>query len=173
MASGHPPVLLAEPDRTDELVVRRSLHAGGMVNPVDARGDVASLRALLDDPAAPAPAVLVAALELPAQAGGSPRAEHCLDLLRAVRRDPALAHLPVVVLGGARVPDGAAVERVHALGAAYLAKPVAFRGLVQVIRGLCLPWALTTPDAGTTPAAPAQRRARLRTATPSPAGHPA
>lgn len=167
MRSGHPPVVLVEPDRSDELTVRRSLAAGGLVNPVVSRGDAAGLRALLDDPTAPTPAVLVMALELPAQAGGSRSAAEGLAQLRAVRRDPELAQLPVVVLGGLRVPDDAAVERVHALGAAYLAKPVAFRGLVQVIRGLALPWALTAPAPAPAPAtvpvaAPAQRRSVLR-----------
>lgn len=152
MTSGHPPVVLVEPDQGDELLLRRALRSGGLVNPVVGRRDGQAALGLLTDPSQPVPAVLVTTLDLPcaptgpalAPATGTDRDGGGLELLRAVRRAPHLAGLPVVVLGGG-VPDGAALERVHALGAAYLAKPVAFGGLVPVIRGLSLPWALTVP----------------------------
>lgn len=172
MTSGHPPVVLVEPDQGDELLLRRALRSGGLVNPVVGRRDAEAALVLLTDASQPVPAVLVTTLDLPCapvDAAPEPGAG-CggLDLLRAVRRTPRLAGLPVVVLGGARVPDGAALERVHSLGAAYLAKPVAFGGLVQVIRGLSLPWALTVPTQRSAPHRRPTARARAATA-PRPA----
>lgn len=141
-AMAGPPVLVAMTDRRQVHLVRRTLAAGGLTNPVRATFTSASATAYLRAEGAygdrvrhPLPAVVVTDLRLVDGTG--------LDLLRATRADPALRRIPVVVVGDAASDQE--VEDVHHLGAAaYLSRPVLRQALLGVIRGLGIPWALTT-----------------------------
>jgi PleD family two-component response regulator len=63
-------------------------------------------------------------------------------VLRGVRESLLLRHTPVVVIGTDH--DDEEVAEAHRLGAtAYLARPLANRVLLDVIRGLGMPWSFS------------------------------
>lgn len=138
-----PPVLVAMGERRQVHLVRRTLAAGGLTNPVltslTIDGACAYLRAegpYQDRQRHPPPAVVVTDLRFADGSG--------LDVLHAARAESTLRRLPVVVVGDAA--SDAEVDAVHRLGAAaYLARPVLRQALLGVIRELGMPWALTAP----------------------------
>lgn len=143
VATLRPPVLVAEDDPTRVELVCRLLAEGGLVNPVtavpsgtDAIAYLAGRGRFADRVTHPLPAVVVTRHRLPGADG--------LAVLRATRTDPDLGDLPVVVLSDAA--DDADVAEAHRLGAAaYLVEPVGLEALVDVIRGLGMPWSVHRP----------------------------
>lgn len=86
------------------------------------------------------PAVLLLDLKLPKMDG--------LQVLEAVRHDPSLRSIPVVMLTSSREePD---LDRAYSLGVnAYVVKPVEFKEFVSAISDLGLFWAvLNEPPPG-------------------------
>jgi len=137
----HPPVLVVDDDAAYTELVRQSLAAGNLLNPVLGCHDGAAaldylegLGAYGDRTRHPLPAVIVTSFRL---TGGQGQ-----QLLRAVRDSILLRHTPVVVIGNALDDDE--VTEAHRLGAtAYLARPLASRVLLDVIRGLGMPWSFS------------------------------
>jgi DNA-binding NarL/FixJ family response regulator len=138
-----PPVLVATAAEGTRELVARTLAAGGLANPVVAMSGVAGATAYLgghgayaDRDTHPAPVVVVTDLHLPGSTGAGG-----LDVLRTLAGP---RHVPVVVVG-----DGATdleITEVYRLGAAaYLARPVLATALLDVIRGLNMPWSLSLP----------------------------
>ncbi|MFD1733571.1 response regulator [Deinococcus malanensis] len=61
------------------------------------------------------------------------------EVLTAIRRDPALAHLPVVVFTTSTAPED--VKRAYALNAnSYVSKPVTLTGFMQLMERLGAYW---------------------------------
>ena len=79
------------------------------------------------------PAVLLLDIKMPKVSG--------LEVLRQMKSDPALKHLPVVMLTSSREePD---LEASYALGAnAYVVKPVDFQQFVDAVRQVGVFWAV-------------------------------
>jgi CheY-like chemotaxis protein len=86
------------------------------------------------------PAVILLDLKLP-KVGG-------LEVLREVKSDDKLKHIPVVVLTSSR--EERDVVESYALGVnAYVVKPIAFEAFVDAVKGLGLFWAiLNEPPSG-------------------------
>lgn len=135
-----PPVLVVTHVEAHAVLVRDTLGAAGLTNPVVTVSGVVAAAAYVagrgrfrDRARHPRPAVVVTDLRL----GGSSAAEVLESLASARHGHP----LPVLVVGDDATD--AEIERVHALGAAaYLARPVLGRALVDVIRGLGMRWTL-------------------------------
>lgn len=137
----HAPVLVVDSDVTFTRRVQQSLEAGRLLNPVigaqdfrPALGYLAGLGDYADRSLHPLPTVVVVSMELPDRQGQR--------LLRAIRHNLTLRHTPVVVVGSGQDEDE--VSEAHRLGAtAYLARPVASSVLLDVIRGLNMPWSFS------------------------------
>ena len=65
-----------------------------------------------------------------------------LEVLRQVKKDPALKIIPVVVLTSSD-QDKSIIESYDLGVNAYVVKPVAFDKFVEVVKQLCLFWVLT------------------------------
>ncbi len=119
---------------------RDELLSGGLTNPVVAcaDGDEASTYLLglgshSRGDLHPLPAVVVTELRLRLGSG--------LEVLRTVRDHCALSRTPVIVVGGD--PGDDELAELHRRGAdAYLSRHVADHALLDVIRGLHLPWSI-------------------------------
>lgn len=124
------PIVLVDPDEHHHRAVRATLHTARVVNTVVRATCLADLGRRGHEPR---PAAVLTASTLP---DGS-----CLDVLEEVRSRLAWRRTPVVVLG--HDDDEALIAEVHERGAAaYLSWPVATAGLIDVLRGTGLPWAL-------------------------------
>jgi two-component system response regulator len=78
-----------------------------------------------------APSVLLLDLEMPRMSG--------LELLREIRNEPRLKHLPVVVMAGTH--SDRKVERSYELGAnAFVVKPVNYPQFAEFVRTLTSFW---------------------------------
>lgn len=158
MVSQHPPVLLVEHDAEHATRTCAALADGGLVNPVHtsrtALDAVAWLRAIGPYADRPRPALVVTEALHP---GAEP-----LEALRTAAVVPELVGVPLVVLTVA--DDEALMVEAYDLGcAAYLLKPVGHGALVDVVRGLRMPWAVTS---ATVP------RQRAHRTTPGPTARP-
>lgn len=81
---------------------------------------------------APRPALIVLGADLPGDPGG-------LEVVRAIKADPAFKRIPVVALG--EDDDPAAVDRAYDAGAnTYFARPVTFIALVKLMKVLTEYW---------------------------------
>lgn len=136
------PVLLVGYDAAAVRRTRDDFIGGGLTNPVLACEDAHEAAAYVlgrapygrDDH--PMPVVVVTSLRLPLGSAG--------EVLRTIRAHLGLRRLPVVVTGGD--PEDDEIAELHRLGATYLSSHVAARALLDVIRGLGMPWALERPE---------------------------
>jgi CheY-like chemotaxis protein len=129
-----PTVLLADADADARAMLRDALLEG--TGPCDLRtvATVRELEAYLetrDDPTAPPPSLILIDLELP----DTP----ALDAVRAIKCNPALRRIPVVVL--ARRPERDQIEAAYDAGAnTLIQKPVTFLALVKLIKVFTAYW---------------------------------
>ncbi|HPC58552.1 MAG TPA: response regulator, partial [Kiritimatiellia bacterium] len=86
-----------------------------------------------------------------------------LEVLQAVKGDPSLSVIPVVMLTSSR--EEADLSRSYASGAnAYVVKPVEFDEFLQTVRDLGLFWGrVNEPAPVPGPSAPAPRRSHKET----------
>jgi len=143
------PILLVEDDPNDVELVTKALNDGNLANPVVvARDGVEALNLLrrvgytgLD---ATGPVVVLMDIKMPKLNG--------LELLKEIRNDRRLKHLPVVIMTSSRAaPD---LEEAYKLGVnAYVVKPVNFRDFVDTIKIVGKFWAVLNelPDDLTLP----------------------
>jgi len=132
------PILIADDDADDCLLAREALIEAGLANPVHTVEDGERLLDYLHrrgayaaPAAAPRPGLILLDLNMPRMGG--------LEALRALRADPALRAIPVVVLSTSAA--GADRRGVEDLGAcAYLTKPDSFAGLVALMQALGRAW---------------------------------
>ncbi|ACZ30296.1 response regulator receiver protein [Xylanimonas cellulosilytica DSM 15894] len=122
-------VLLVEDDPGDVLMTREALDDHHVPNELHVvRDGVAALDFLhkrADHEGAPTPDLVLLDLNLPRMPG--------LDVLKAVKGDPALARIPVIVLTTSDAEDDIVAS--YALHAnAYVTKPVDFDQFVDVVR---------------------------------------
>jgi CheY-like chemotaxis protein len=139
------PVLLAEDDECDVMLMQRAFQAAGMSNPLkvvrngqeaiwylEAKGRYADRREY------PWPGLLLLDLKMPLMNGW--------DVLRWLQEPGNRKGLPVVVFSGSNNDTDAA--RALDLGAdAYRVKPFEFGGLVQLVEQLRACWLAAEPAA--------------------------
>jgi CheY-like chemotaxis protein len=115
-------VLVVEDDPDIQQVLRFALEMAGY--PVTTAGN--GVEAMRQLQAATPPCLILLDLMMPVMDGWQFRA--------AQQRDPALAAIPVVVISA----DGRVPQKATSMGAAgYLAKPVDFDKLVEVVQRYC------------------------------------
>lgn len=147
----HHPILLVEDSPDDQLLIRRAFRKANLLNPLHVVGDgdaavayLAGEGAYADRAAHPLPAIVLLDLKLPRRSG--------LEVLSWIRARPEVRRTPVVVLTSSR--DGDDVARAYELGAnSYLVKPVAFDGLMEMVKSLGVYWMVMTELPGPVPPA--------------------
>jgi CheY-like chemotaxis protein len=136
----HYTILLVEDDPNDVFLIQRAFRRANIVNPVQVvqDGEAAVLYLSSQEPYAdrdryPLPILMLLDLKLPRRSG--------LEVLEWLRQQPRLKRLPVVVLTSSR--ENIDVDRAYDLGAnSYLVKPVAFDGLLNMVKTLNQYWLL-------------------------------
>jgi CheY-like chemotaxis protein/DNA-binding XRE family transcriptional regulator len=133
-------ILLVEDDPIDVKFTLTAFKAAKLANPVEVSRDGAAaleyLTGLVTESGAEArelPQVVLLDLQLPKL--------HGLEVLRRLKADRRLRHIPVVVLTGSRSDRD--MQEAMRLGAdAYLIKPVDFQRFAEITPKLSLRWAL-------------------------------
>ena len=131
-------ILLADDDEDDVLLAREALAESRLANGLYRVADGAELldylhrRGRYADPAtAPRPGLILLDLNMPKLDGR--------EALAAIKTDPQLRQIPVVVLTTSRAEED--IYRSYDLGASsFVSKPVTFDGLVRVMRDLDRYW---------------------------------
>ena len=128
-------ILLVEDNPGDVLLIRRQLEAAGFVNPVEVAHDgeeaLARIRGEGRHAGTPLPDLVLLDINLPKVDGH--------EVLRQVKADPALEHLPVVMLtSSAAEADVLRAYRTHAN--AYLTKGFDLEQLGTTMQGLGAFW---------------------------------
>ena len=141
-------ILLAEDNANDVELTIAALHENRVVNPIDVVRDGAEALDYLHRRNAYAarsggqPVLVLLDLKMPKVDG--------VEVLRAVKSDPALRVIPVVVLTSSREEQD--VVRSYDLGVnAYVVKPVDFRDFIDAVKMLGGFWAVVNeppPDPG-------------------------
>jgi len=122
-------VLLVEDDPGDVMLIREAFEDHKVVNRLSVVGDgveaMSFLRREADYAGAPRPHLVLLDLNLPRMDG--------TEVLAAIKADPALAAIPVVVLTTSQAEED--IVRSYTLHAnAYITKPVDFEQFSQVVR---------------------------------------
>ncbi|HEX2202313.1 MAG TPA: response regulator [Longimicrobium sp.] len=140
-------LLVAEDDPDDRLLVREAMEESRLRNDLRFVEDGEELLDYLRrrgryaaEGAAPRPGIVLLDLNMPRKDGR--------EALEEIKADPELRRIPVVVMTTSRAE--ADVLRAYDLGAAgFIAKPVSFAGLVEVMRALGRYWIeiVELPDA--------------------------
>ena len=128
-----PTMLLADADADACQMMRDALLEG--IGPCDLRtvASAGELEAYLGDDEVTAPSLILVDLDLPAAPASA------LDAVRAVKRNPGLRCIPVVVL--ARHPERDDIQAAYEAGAnTVIRKPVTFLALVKLIKVFTAYW---------------------------------
>lgn len=125
-------LLMADDDADDRQMTKEALEESRVLNDI---GFVEDGEQLLDylhhrgkyAASSPRPDLILLDLNMPRKDGREALAE--------IKRDPALRQIPIVVLTTSKAEED--IFRTYDLGVnSYVTKPVTFRGLVEVMRGL-------------------------------------
>lgn len=138
VATDENPVLIAEDDRFDQLIIKRAFKAARLSVAVRFVEHGEELLAYLRDGPRPRetdtlalPAVIFLDLNMPVVDGWA--------ALRELRAEPRWANIPVIVMSTLTHEDD--IARVYASGAsAYFTKPTSFEEMVEAIRTSALVW---------------------------------
>lgn len=142
-------ILLVEDNPKDVLLIQRACRKANLDNPLQvvedgeaAIGYLSGKQPYSDRDRYPLPVLILLDLKLPRKSG--------TEVLAWLRQQPELKRLPVVVLTSSK--EYADINRVYDLGAnAYIAKPVAFDNLVEIVKTLNMHWLILNekPQVGT------------------------
>lgn len=128
-------ILLVEDDEVDVMNVRRAFEKNNILNPLIVASDGIDALEKLRSPELPKERRLVLLdLNMPRMGG--------IEFLREIRRDPALRHLPVVVL----TTSNEERDRVQAYDlnvSGYILKPVTLANFVETMATLNRYWMLS------------------------------
>jgi CheY-like chemotaxis protein len=132
------PILLVEDNEDDVLFVRRAFAKARIVNPLmvvdngdDAVAYLSGERNYTDRQKYPLPMLILLDWKLPRLSGN--------EVLLWLKEQPDMKKIPVVVLTSSRESED--VNQAYELGAStYLAKPVSFDGLVEMVQNLRTYW---------------------------------
>ncbi len=131
-------ILLVEDNSQDVILMQRAFRKAAITKPFQVVNDGEAAVLYLsgqgpytDRSQYPLPVLVLLDLKLPRKSGA--------EVLLWLRQQPELKRLPVVVLTSSK--EYADVNRVYDLGAnAYMVKPVAFDGLVEIVKTLNMHW---------------------------------
>ena len=129
-------ILLAEDDPDDRLLLQEALQEGRLANELTCVEDGEELLDYLHQRGkwaggAPRPGLILLDLNMPKLDGR--------EALRAIKADPSLRHIPVVVLTTSKAEED--VLRSYDLGAnSFITKPVTFQSMVDLMRVLGRYW---------------------------------
>jgi CheY-like chemotaxis protein len=131
-------ILLADDDPDDRLLARQALEENRLANDLRCVEDGEELLEYLwqrgryaAPGAAPRPGLILLDLNMPKKDGR--------EALREIKTDPALKHIPVVVLTTSKAEED--IYRSYNLGVnSYITKPVTFASLVDVMKTLGRYW---------------------------------
>ena len=138
-ASVHPiAILMADDDPDDCMLAREALAESRLANDLYQVGDGEELLQYLrregkyvDAVTFPRPGLILLDLNMPRKDGR--------EALRDIKADPALRSIPVVVLTTSKAEED--IYRTYDLGvSSFIAKPVSFDGLVEVMKALGRYW---------------------------------
>ena len=139
-------MLLVEDDPNDILLIQRAFAKACLVNPLkvvrdgeEALNYLAGSGDFGDRGRFPLPSLILLDLKLPRKSG--------LEILQWLRQQPALKHIPVIVLTSSK--ESSDVSRAYDLGAnSYLVKPVGFEGLLELVKSIGMYWMILnkTPE---------------------------
>jgi len=139
MSSAQCTVLLVEDEPNDVFLIQRAFRKANLMNPIQAVSDgeqaiayLTGQREYADRQTYPMPVMILLDLKLPRKTG--------LEVLAWLRQQPSpLKRVPVVVLTSSK--QSTDINKAYDLGAnSYLVKPVAFEGLLQMVKALDLYW---------------------------------
>ena len=127
-------ILLVEDDEVDVMNVRRAFQKGNISNPLFVAGNgLEALEMLRGEQMPRSRRLVLLDLNMPKMNG--------IELLRALRADPELCRIPVVVLTTSDAErDRVEVYNLHVAG--YLLKPVTFDNFCQAMVAMNKYWAL-------------------------------
>jgi CheY-like chemotaxis protein len=141
-------ILMADDDADDRMMAKEALEECLLANDLRFVEDGVELLSYLRRQgryaapgAAPHPGLLLLDLNMPKMDGR--------EALREIKADPTLRRIPVVVMTTSRAEED--IYRTYDLGvSSYIAKPVTFEGLVEVMRAVGSYWLniVALPDAG-------------------------
>ncbi|NUQ70099.1 MAG: response regulator [Chthonomonadales bacterium] len=131
-------ILMAEDDPDDRLLAREALEECMLANSLvmvengEELLDYLKRRGRWSDPAdSPRPGIILMDLNMPRMDGR--------EALRAVKADPELRSIPVVILTTSKAEED--ILRSYSEGAnSYVSKPLTFEGLVEVMKTLRRYW---------------------------------
>lgn len=128
------PILLVEDDQVDAMTVQRALRELHVTNPLVRRENGEEGLAYLRDAGVAPPCIILLDLNMPVMNG--------IEFLQAVKRDPLLKAIPVVVL----TTSAEQQDKVNSFNlgvAGYMAKPVDYRQFVEVVRSINTYWTIS------------------------------
>jgi CheY-like chemotaxis protein len=141
-------ILMADDDADDRMMAKEALEECGLVNDMRFVEDGVELLAYLRRQgrfaapgAAPRPGLILLDLNMPKMDGR--------EAIREIKLDPSLRRIPIVVMTTSRAEED--IFRTYELGvSSYVAKPVTFEGLVEVMKALGMYWfnIVALPDGG-------------------------
>ncbi len=134
-------VLIVDDDDDDRLMMRDAFRDSGLHNPLQFAVDGEEMldylqhRGRFADSATYArPGLILLDLNMPRKDGR--------EALRELKLDPALRHIPVVVLSTSRSPEDVALCYQHGANS-FLSKPDSYVALLDLVRKLATFWLLT------------------------------
>jgi CheY-like chemotaxis protein len=128
------PILLVEDDTVDAMTVKRALRDLKVTNPVAHVTNGEDALGYLQDPAKPRPCLVLLDVNMPKMNG--------IELLQAVKGDPALHRIPVVMLTTS-TNDQDIIQSFHLSAAGYMIKPVDYKKFVETVRTIDTYWRLS------------------------------
>lgn len=131
-------ILLADDDPDDRMMTRDALAESRLLNPLDTVDDGEELMDYLrrrgryaELVGAPLPGLILLDLNMPRKDGR--------EALKEIKSDPNLRHIPVVILTTSQSDED--ILRMYDLGVnSFIAKPVTFESLVELMRQLGKYW---------------------------------
>lgn len=127
-------IVVVDSDEVDVLTLKRAFGKANLTNPIHVTAHTGDALALLRDGSLGPRRLVLVDLDMPRATG--------VELVRALRADPALRETTVVVL--TTLPeDRDRIERLQLDVAAYLQKPVSFQMFAEVMAALNKCWTLT------------------------------
>jgi CheY-like chemotaxis protein len=131
-------ILIADDDADDRMMAQDALDECRLVNPVRFVEDGVELLDYLrrrgryaDPTSSPRPGLILLDLNMPKMDGR--------EALREIKSDPTLRRIPIVVMTTSKAEED--IYRTYDLGvSSYVAKPVTFEGLVEVMKAMGRYW---------------------------------
>ena len=128
------PVLLVEDDAIDTMTVRRAFRDLRLSNPLAHATNGEEALGYLQNQENPSPCVILLDLNMPRMNG--------VEFMRAVKVDPVLKKIPIVVLTTSR-DDRDIIESYKLSAAGYIVKPVDYKKFVEAIKMIDVYWTIS------------------------------